>query len=94
MNNFLKNIKLKMILWHQKNIWRMPILSAGLVFIVLSVLSGSMIYQSEKISLFTAHEKIKSASLLNSLQTINNQIQDLSQNEFNSKDVSGKSINI
>jgi len=94
MNNFLKNFKLKMILWHQKNIWRMPVLSAGIVFIILSILAGSMIYQSEKISLFTAHEKIKTTSILNNLQAVNNQPQDLSQNTLSSKDLSTKLINI
>jgi hypothetical protein len=87
MNNFLKNIKLKMILWHQKNIWRMPLLSAGIIFIVFGVFSGGMIYQSEKISLFTAHEKIKSESILSNLQLIDNQLQNLSAHASDTKDM-------
>ncbi len=87
MRLFLKKIKLKWILWNQKNLWQMPMILIAVLLMVLSIFLGSLIYQSEKLSLLSAHQQSQSDAVLNDLQVINNQIQELSQHSNNSTDL-------
>jgi len=94
MKAYFQNLKLKMILWNQKNIWRIPVILLGLLFILISILTGSFIYQSNKISVFTEHEKAHSAVILNNLQVIDNQLKSLSDHAQDSKDITANMMTI
>lgn len=67
--------------------WETIVILSGFLFIGLSISIGSMLYQSEKISLLTAHQKIQSNKILDDLQTINNQIQTLSKHNLDSSEL-------